>query len=99
MQLITGWTLALLFQVAHLVEEVDFPQAKPTADGHNRVEFDWAKAQVATTADFCPGSFFWLHFSGGLSYQVRAGGGGRRRKRHGRGIKREEWLELALENA
>lgn len=70
-QLITGWLLAFMFQVAHVVEEVDYPAAQKHADGSERVELDWAKAQVATTADFSPGSFFWLHFSGGLSYQVR----------------------------
>jgi len=69
-QLITGWLLAFMFQVAHVVEEVDYPAAQKHADGSERVELDWAKAQVATTADFSPGSFFWLHFSGGLSYQV-----------------------------
>ena len=49
------------FQVAH----VAFLQQKDGALAH-----DWAAAQVATTADFAHGSFFWTHFSGGLNYQV-----------------------------
>jgi hypothetical protein len=35
-----------------------------------RVAKGWAAAQVATTADFSHGSWFWTHFSGGLNYQV-----------------------------
>ena len=31
----------------------------------------WAAAQVATTADFSHGSWFWTQFSGGLNYQVQ----------------------------
>lgn len=53
------------FQVAHVTPDVDFLQQK---DGE--LPHDWAAAQVATTADFAHGSFFWTHFSGGLNYQV-----------------------------
>lgn len=64
----TGWTLALMFQVAHVVESVSFP----TVDAATRVVASpkgWAAAQLSSTADFAPDSFFWLHFSGGLNHQ------------------------------
>ncbi|KAL3153887.1 hypothetical protein ABBQ32_013456 [Trebouxia sp. C0010 RCD-2024] len=62
---VTGWILALMFQVAHVTPDVAFLQQKNGTLAH-----DWAAAQVATTADFAHGSFFWTHFSGGLNYQV-----------------------------
>ena len=52
-------------QVAHVTGEVQFPKTK---DG--QVGMGWAAGQVATTADFSHGSWFWTHFSGGLNYQV-----------------------------
>lgn len=52
-------------QVAHVTPDVAFLQQTNGALAH-----DWAAAQVATTADFAHGSFFWTHFSGGLNYQV-----------------------------
>ena len=30
----------------------------------------WGAGQVLTSADFCHGSFFWTHVSGGLNYQI-----------------------------
>ena len=62
----TGWMLAFLFQVAHVVDEVAYLERSPTG----AVASGWAAAQVATTADFCHGSWFWTHFSGGLNHQV-----------------------------
>lgn len=47
--------------------EVEFLQAD-TATG--KVARGWAAAQVATSADFAHGSWFWTHISGGLNYQV-----------------------------
>ncbi len=54
-----------VLQVAHVTPDVAFLQQKDGMLAH-----DWATAQVATTADFAHGSFFWTHFSGGLNYQV-----------------------------
>eukprot|EP00873_Tetraselmis_striata_P024749 jgi/Tetstr1/445013/TSEL_032821.t1 len=62
----TGWTLAFMFQVAHVVPDVKY--IKKEADG--TVKLGWAEAQVATSADFSHGSSFWTHLSGGLNYQV-----------------------------
>lgn len=54
-------------QVAHVVDEVEYlrPGSPAMAKG-------WAAAQVAASADFSHGSFFWTHVSGGLNYQARA---------------------------
>ena len=65
--LVTGWMLAYMFQVAHVVDDVAYPE-RDAATG--KVPMGWAELQVATTADFCHGSPFWLHVSGGLNYQV-----------------------------
>ena len=64
---VTGLMLAFMFVVAHVADEVAYlaPDAKT-----GRVASGWAAAQVATTADFCHGSWFWTHFSGGLNHQV-----------------------------
>lgn len=62
-QAVTGWLLALMFQVAHVVDDVQYLEPVDASRG-------WAAKQVATTADFSHGSFLWTHFSGGLNYQV-----------------------------
>jgi len=49
------------------VGDVEFLQADPVS-GH--VARGWGAAQVATSADFAHGSWFWTHVSGGLNYQV-----------------------------
>jgi fatty acid desaturase len=67
-QVVVAWILISVFQVAHVVEEVDFHEPKDEAGG--KIERDWAKAQVASTVDFAPGSSFWLHLTGGLSCQI-----------------------------
>lgn len=65
-EMVTGWFLAFMFQVAHVVPDVDYLRR----DSHGRVRMGWAAAQCATTADFCHGSWFWTHISGGLNHQV-----------------------------
>ncbi|CAD7699395.1 unnamed protein product [Ostreobium quekettii] len=67
-QLVTGWMLAFMFQVAHVTGDVDFFSEDESNNG--RVPRGWAAAQVQTTADFSHGSWFWTHVSGGLNYQV-----------------------------
>lgn len=68
-QLITGWTLALMFQVAHVVEKADFPVIEKV-DGVSKVSQGWAASQVSTTNNFCTDSLFWTHISGGLNFQI-----------------------------
>lgn len=53
-------------QVAHVGDEVAFLQK----DAAGNVAGSWAAQQIATSADFAHGSWFWTHASGGLNYQV-----------------------------
>ncbi len=55
-------TMALVFQAAHVVERVTFPEN----DGTSR----WAEHQVATTADFAQGSRLITWLIGGLNFQI-----------------------------
>ena len=61
-----GVTLSVTFQLAHCVEEADFPP--PPADG--RVPTDWAEHQLQTTVDFATHSRLLTWFMGGLNFQV-----------------------------
>ncbi len=66
MHLIAGFTLAAIFQPAHVVPETEFPV--PTRD--LTIENNWAIHQLETTSNFAPKSriLYWL--VGGLNYQV-----------------------------
>lgn len=63
--LVVGFTLALVFQLAHIVEDVEFPRA---SDGE--IHDEWALHQLKTTADFAPGNPFVRWYTGGLNFQV-----------------------------
>ncbi len=61
-----GLTLAVVFQLAHVVEGTAFP----TVSADNRIDDSWAAHQLRTTANFAPTSAFWNFFTGGLNHQV-----------------------------
>ena len=61
-----GITLAIVFQLAHVVENTDFPL--PSDDG--TIEENWAIHQLHTTANFARNSKLATFFFGGLNYQV-----------------------------
>ena len=63
-----GFTLAVVFQLAHVVEETTFEFA-PT-DEITRIENEWAIHQVKTTSDFSPNSRVISWLVGGLNYQI-----------------------------
>jgi linoleoyl-CoA desaturase len=63
-----GFTLAVVFQLAHVVEETTFEFA-PT-DEITRIEDEWAIHQVKTTSDFSPNSRIVSWLVGGLNYQI-----------------------------
>jgi linoleoyl-CoA desaturase len=63
-----GFTLAVVFQLAHVVEETTFEFA-PT-DEVTRIENEWAIHQVKTTSDFSPNSRIISWLVGGLNYQI-----------------------------
>eukprot|EP00249_Psilotum_nudum_P001063 c13352_g1_i2 orf=239-1666(+) len=69
MELVAGWVLAFLFQVAHVVEAASFPTVVPV-NGSLRVPNGWAALQVSTTVNFSTDSMLWTHLSGGLNFQI-----------------------------
>jgi linoleoyl-CoA desaturase len=62
-----GVTLSTVFQLAHCVEEADFPP--PAPDG-KKMSVEWAVHQVQTTVDFSKDNGLLTWFVGGLGYQV-----------------------------
>jgi linoleoyl-CoA desaturase len=61
-----GLSLALTFQLAHVVEGAHFEEAYE--DKH--IDQDWAVHQVLTTANFAPKNLFVRWYVGGLNYQI-----------------------------
>jgi linoleoyl-CoA desaturase len=68
--LLVSWTaglvVSIVFQLAHCVEEANFPQ--PSAAG--RIDHSWAAHQVATTVNFAPGNRVVSWLVGGLNFQI-----------------------------
>lgn len=64
--LIAGFTLAVIFILAHVVPETAFPE--PNKD--LKIENNWAIHQLETTSNFAPKSRFFSWFIGGLNYQI-----------------------------
>lgn len=62
-----GVTMALVFQLAHVVEKVQFAEAK---EGNVRIEKEWAVHQVETTCNFAVKNKIISWFLGGLNFQV-----------------------------
>jgi linoleoyl-CoA desaturase len=63
-----GLVLAIVFQLAHVVEDTEFHHV---SDGENKkMENEWAIHQVQTTANFSPGNPVLSWLLGGLNYQV-----------------------------
>lgn len=67
MHLAMGWTLALVFQLAHVVENTEFETA---TEDPKTIENEWAVHQVKTTANFARKSKLVSWFVGGLNFQV-----------------------------
>jgi linoleoyl-CoA desaturase len=66
MHLTAGVILGVVFQLAHVVEETEFPQ--PDASG--KIDEPWMAHQMRTTADFARGNRLLGWYIGGLNYQV-----------------------------
>jgi linoleoyl-CoA desaturase len=64
---VLGIILSIVFQLAHCVEEADFPM--PTADTL-RMESGWAVHQAQTTVDFARKSWLLAWYLGGLNFQI-----------------------------
>ena len=66
MHLTAGIILGVVFQLAHVVEGVDYPA--PDAGG--AMEHAWLMHEMATTANFAPGAGLLSWYVGGLNYQI-----------------------------
>jgi linoleoyl-CoA desaturase len=67
MHVVLGFTLAIVFQLAHVVEETTF---EVVGDETKIIENEWALHQISTTANFAPDNKMISWFVGGLNYQV-----------------------------
>ncbi|MSR56224.1 MAG: acyl-CoA desaturase [Planctomycetaceae bacterium] len=65
--IVLGMVLSIVFQLAHSVEEAEFPL--PRADT-GTIENTWAIHQVETTVDFARSSRAAAWFLGGLNFQI-----------------------------
>lgn len=63
-----GILLAVVFQLAHCVEEASFTSISRMHESDEPVE--WARHQVETTADFAPGNPLVTWYLGGLNFQI-----------------------------
>ena len=64
---VTGVVISVVFQLAHVVEDLQFPKAD---EATNKIESEWAVHQIATTANFATQNKFISWFVGGLNFQV-----------------------------
>lgn len=64
---ILGAVLSVVFQLAHAVEEADFPIPQPET---GNIENAWAVHQVETTIDFVRRNRFVAWLLGGLNFQI-----------------------------
>jgi linoleoyl-CoA desaturase len=64
---VLAFTLAVVFQLAHCMEEAEFPNGEAMARAGRT---DWARHQVETTVDFAPRSRVLTWYLGGLNFQI-----------------------------
>ncbi len=62
-----GFTLSIVFQLAHVVGETEFDSVGVDP---KKIENEWAIHQVKTTCNFSPNSKMMLWLVGGLNYQI-----------------------------
>lgn len=68
MHVTMGLTLAITFQLAHVVEDTEFEFVE--VNDHKKFEEEWAIHQVKTTANFATGNKIVNWFTGGLNFQI-----------------------------
>ncbi|MBI3884039.1 MAG: acyl-CoA desaturase [Sphingobacteriales bacterium] len=68
MNAVMGFTLSLVFQLAHVVENTEFEHVP--LDETKHIETAWAEHQVRTTSNFAMGNKVISWFVGGLNYQI-----------------------------
>jgi len=64
---VLGLVLTVVFQLAHCVEEAEFPEPLP---GTDRLPAAWAVHEVQTTVDFARASQWLTWYVGGLNFQI-----------------------------
>lgn len=64
--MVGGFYIAIIFQLAHLVEDVSFPT--PNLEGD--LPYAWAVHEMHTTSNFAVDSFWAAFFLGGLNFQI-----------------------------
>jgi len=64
---VCGIVIAVVFQLAHVVEEASFPQP---AEPNGKMETEWAVHQINTTSNFAIQNKAVHWFTGGLNHQV-----------------------------
>jgi len=64
---VQGVVLSVVFQLAHCVEDADFPLPRQDT---GRMETAWAVHQVETTVDFARSNRLLFWFIGGLNFQI-----------------------------
>ncbi len=63
---VEGMTLAVVFQLAHVVESAEFP----TPNEEGKLQDSWAAHQLKTTANFARKSHLANFICGGLNFQI-----------------------------
>ena len=66
MHIVAGFSLAAIFQPAHVVETSDY--SAPSDE--RKMENNWAVHQILNTADFAPNNKLVCWFIGGLNFQI-----------------------------
>jgi linoleoyl-CoA desaturase len=66
MHFISGFTLSVIFQTAHVMPESEYPMP----DDSGNIDNNWAIHQLMTTNNYAPGNRILSWFVGGLNYQV-----------------------------
>ena len=64
--LVLGFTLSIVFQLAHIAEEAEFP----VLTGEPKADRSFFEHQLATTVNFAPKNRFLNWYLGGLNFQV-----------------------------
>ncbi|HEY0668002.1 MAG TPA: acyl-CoA desaturase [Sphingobacteriaceae bacterium] len=65
--IICGFSISIVFQLAHVVEGTEFPEPDSNT---KKIQSEWAIHQISTTANFATKSRIISWFLGGLNFQV-----------------------------
>ena len=64
--IVCGFFISIIFQLAHIVEDVD----NPLIDEDNEIKEEWCVHQIRTTANFATKNKILSFFIGGLNFQI-----------------------------